>query len=441
MKTNNRAVNTRKTFEGGPALPLKPIDELKRAVMTCLLWEDCVYENGQSIADRIGSLIALVTPEEAVAAAKYARKEGKLRHVPLFIAKVMAGLAPNWRRRVSGLLAEIVQRPDELTEFLSLYWKDGRKPISKQVKLGLARAFTKFDEYALAKYNRYSVIKLRDVLFMAHAKPVDSAQANLWKRLIDDKLTTPDTWEVELSANGNTKDAWERLLRENKLGSLALLRNLRNMSEKKVDRTLIREALLNMKTDRVLPYRFIAAARHAPDFEPWLEVPMFCSMEGKAILGGRTILLVDVSGSMDYKLSDKSEMTRLDAACGLAILCRELCYDVTVLTFSTQLCKVPPRKGFALRDVIVQSQPHQGTHLGEALKVIEREFKYDRIIVITDEQSADSVGTPGCGRGYMINVAPYAHSVGYGKWIRINGWSEAILDYITAYESSTYEQT
>ncbi len=70
--------------------------------------------------------------------------------------------------------------------------------------------------------------------------------------------------------------------------------------------------------------------------------------------------------------------------------------------------KVPPRRGFALRDAIVSSQPHGGTLLGEAVKEIDR--KGDRLIVFTDEQSHDTVPAPK-GTGYMVNVASYQHGV------------------------------
>src|SRR5271168_1342881 len=90
----------------------------------------------------------------------------------------------------------------------------------------MGKAFI-FDEYALAKYDRASVVRLRDVLFLSHAKPRDTAQAELWKRLIANELITPDTWEVALASGGDKRTHWERLLTERKLGALALLRNLR----------------------------------------------------------------------------------------------------------------------------------------------------------------------------------------------------------------------
>jgi hypothetical protein len=316
---------------------------------------------------------------------------------------------------------------------VALYWAEGKQPLSAQVKKGLASAFTRFDEYALAKYNRATPVKLRDVLFLSHAKPLDQAQAALWKRLVEGELTTPDTWEVALSSGADKREVWERLLRENKLGALALLRNLRNMAEAKVPETLIRTGLERMKTERVLPFRFIAAARYAPQWEPELEKAMLKSLkgEGQEKLPGKTVLLVDVSGSMDAPLSRRAEMRRNDAAYGLAVLLREIAEDVSIYSFSDRLVRVPARSGFALRDAVNASQPHNGTYLGKAIQSLEED--YDRLIVITDEQSHDAVPNP-WSRGYVINVASYKNGVGYGKWVHIDGWSEAVIEYIRAAE-------
>jgi 60 kDa SS-A/Ro ribonucleoprotein len=35
----------------------------------------------------------------------------------------------------------------------------------------------------------------------------------------------------------------------------------------------------------------------------------------------------------------------------------------------------------------------------------------------------------------MVNVAAFKNGVGYGPWVHIDGWSEAIVDYIRAYEA------
>ncbi len=418
------------THEGAPARRLTAEQELRRSVLACLLWEDQFYEGGVEIAGRIKELVPKVKAEAVAALAVEARTSTKLRHAPLLLVREMARHKTH-RALVAETLARVIQRADELAEFVAVYWKDGRVPLSAQVKKGLAAAFPKFDEYALAKYDRPGPIKLRDVLFLSHAKPRDRAQAELWKRLVEGKLATPDTWEVALSSGRNRRTAWEQLLRDEKLGALALLRNLRNMREASVDEELVLGSLRNMNPGRVLPFRFLAAARHVPDWESAIEEAMLRSVAVQEKLPGRTVLLVDVSGSMIAKLSGRSEMLRTDAAYGLAILLREIAEKMMVYTFSDKLVKVPPRRGFALRDALEASQPHQGTLLGQALTGITEE--YDRILVMTDEQAHDRVPPPR-GKGYVINVASYKNGVGYSKWIHIDGWSASVVEYIRELE-------
>lgn len=453
-----------KTHEGGTAKRINPELQLRRSVMACLLWEDSFYESGEDIASRIMQTIPKVAPATVAAIAIEAREQMKLRHVPLLIVREMARHKEH-KALVADTLSRVIQRADELSEFLAIYWKEKKQPLSAQVKKGLAAAFTKFSAYDLAKYNRDGTVKLRDVLFLCHAKPKDETQAAMWKRLIAGTLESPDTWEVELSAGKDKKETWTRLMAEKKLGALAFLRNLRNMQGVDVDRKAMKDYFTTMKVDRVLPYRFIAAARFAPDLEPELETSMFKAIEGADKIKGRTVLLIDVSGSMDSPISNKSDLKRFDAACGLAILARELCEDVRVFTFSEWLCEVPPRRGFALRDAIVQSQPHGGTWVGAAVNILHKgnaegitgnspnqmgfqrnhplfcrvsnpktdyhggPVSYDRLIVITDEQAHDSIPDPK-GKGYVINVAAYQNGVGYGAWNHIDSWSEAVLTYI-----------
>ena len=342
-----------RTHEGAVAQKVDAKSELRRTVLTCLLWEDTFYEKASDIAKRIVALAAENKPEVVAALAREARYKMQLRHAPLFLARELArhkGAGP----LVAATLEHVIQRADELGEFVALYWKEKKQPLSAGVKRGLAKAFTKFDAYQLAKYDRESVVKLRDVLFLCHAKPEDEAQAVLWKKLVENTLESPDTWEVALSAGKDKRENFERLLREAKLGGMAVLRNLRLMLTSGVDRRLIRERL-DKGVTRALPFRFVTAARHAPKLEDALEKAMLKGIAGLEELAGSTGLVVDVSGSMNYKLSKKGETTRMDAAAGLAILLREKAEDFTIATFSDACVELPPRRGFALRDAIVGS--------------------------------------------------------------------------------------
>jgi len=422
------------TYEGATAQRITIEAQLYRTVCSCLLWEDTFYEDGQSIVARIAEYIPKVAKERVAALAIKARKEFKLRHIPLLIVREMAQHKSH-RGLVAETLATVIQRPDELTEFLAIYWKDGRTALSAQVKKGLASAFRKFDEYQLAKYNRADKIKLRDVLFLCHAKPKDEAQDALWKRLIDNKLKTPETWEVSLSAAAvktkeEKRDCWIRLLGEGKLGAMALLRNLRNMQESGVKKDIIEKALIDINPKRVLPFRFITAAKYVPTIESAIEVAMLKCLKEYPKLNGKTTLVIDSSYSMvGSKISKRSEIDRFDAACALAILAREMCEDVEIIAFSNGAQVVPARHGFALRDAIDKAVDHCGTYTDVAINVANKNG-YDRIIVFTDEQSYTSTPDPLTQNAYFVNVAVYKNGIGYGKWIHIDGFSESIFDYI-----------
>lgn len=434
MRTN-LAVKPVYTQEGAKASHITPIEELRRTVMACLLWEDGFYESGEAVADRIKRLVPMCNPLDVAQMAIDARDKQRLRHAPLFLVRELARYPS--RFQVGDTLTHVIQRADELAEFLAMYWKEGKKPLAKQVKKGLAKAFLKFDEYALAKYNRDASVKLRDVLFMCHAKPDTPEREALWKRLVDGQLVVPDTWEVALSGGADKKEAFTRLLQENKLGYMALLRNLRNMQESGVDESLVFAALQSgAAKSKALPFRYVAAARAVPAWESQLDAAMQVAMQGLQKLNGRTVVLVDVSGSMDAKLSSKSDLTRIDAASALAVLVRGLSDSCRVLTFSNQVVEVAPRCGMALIDAIRTSQAHSGTHFGGAMKAINAQLDYDRIIVITDEQSSDPVGPPK-GKGYIINVATEKHGVGYWDWTHISGFSESVVQFIHAAEEAS----
>jgi hypothetical protein len=177
-----------------------------------------------------------------------------------------------------------------------------------------------------------------------------------------------------------------------------------------------------------------------------------CSAIGEiAPLSGKTVVLVDVSGSMDDKLSARSDLTRRDAAAALASIING---DLRVFAFADHITEVPARRGMAGVDAI-NSVQRGGTRLFDAIAAVNAQVPHDRMIVITDEQAHPSAGTlrinPWGQRleqsqinhcpaplkaGYMINVASAQNGVGYGPWVHIDGFSERVLTFIHEYEAS-----
>lgn len=451
MASINKKTNTSSHTHGGAkSVNVSVKEELNRTVLTCMLWEDSFYENGESTADRIKTLVAKCDNEYVSDLAIKARNDMHLRHVPLLLVREMARKGG---KIVSETLVEVIQRPDEITEFLAIYWKDGKCPLSSQVKKGLAKAFTKFNEYQLAKYNRDTDIKLRDALFMCHAKPLDNNQAEVWRKLVDGTITVPDTWEVALSSGLDKKETFERLLEEGKLGGLAVLRNLRNMINANVDLDLIRDRL-KQGLNKALPFRFMTAARYAPALKNEISEAMLSSLAQYEKLPGKTLLVVDTSGSMMARLSVKSELTRFDVASALAVLVREVCEDSTIYATAGNdyrrahaTTTVPNSVGLQLADDIVNMKNkigYGGIFLKQCMDFIadNESNTFDRVIVLTDEQDCDTKCNPASAKklgknNYIINIVTYKNGIGYNSgWTHINGWSERVIDYIYEYEQN-----
>ena len=450
MKTNIAAKAADLTHGGAVTRTGNPEQVLRRSVMACLLWEDQFYEDGVAIADRIVETAKLVSTDTLKALAVEARTKFNLRHVPLML---LLELVRRGGSGVADTVSDTIGRADEMAELLALYWRGGRKPIPKQMRLGLAKAFGKFDEYQLAKYDGDGVVKLRDVMFMCHPKPADDDRAAIYRRVAQRNLVVPDTWEVQLSGGADKKATFERLIAEGRLGYMALLRNLRGMTDAGVDRKLITRAILARKgAEKVFPFRFLSAAKAAPGFEGALDQAMLDGLAQERKLPGTTVIVVDVSGSMYHtRVSGKSEITRIDAACAIAALAREVCEDpIVYATAGNDMTRihatglVPARHGMALIDAI-RDMPKTlgggGIFLKQVMEYIRAQNgNIDRVIVITDEQDCSGHGdsplsAPIIGRmNYMINVASYKNGIGYGNWTHIDGFSEAVIRYIREYE-------
>jgi len=430
---------------------------LRRAVMANLLWEDQYYQTGVFVADEIKNLIPQVPAGTVFDIAIEARCNQGLRHVPLFIAREMARL-PEYCILLGGLLPKIITRADQLSDFLALYWRDGKCPLAKQVKLGLAVAFGQFNAYEFGKYKKDdAAVKLRDVLFMVHPKPTQERE-ELYKQIAENTLPTPDTWEVALSSGADKKATWERLIGEKKLGALAFVRNLRNMKEAKVSRGVIERGFETINPKWLLPVNYMAAARYAPEWTRELEDLMLRGLSMKQKLPGRSVVVVDVSGSMRAALSDKSDMTRLDAAAAMAMLAAEMCEHVDIWVTAGDdfrhlhnTVQLKSYRGFALADQIqnaLNSMGGGGIFTRQCLEYIKAhsEGKPARIMVFSDSQDCDYPGkrvpAPFGERNYIIDVGAHTHGVNYdGVWTaEIAGWSQHFLEYIAALEGISVSQ-
>ncbi len=440
------------------------IQLLRRAVLANLLWENVAYMDGQRVVDEIIRLVPLCDPKDVALLTIEARTMQKLRHTPLFLAVQMCK-HDNTRPYVKEILPKIITRADMLTDFLALYWADGKCPICNSAKKGLAAAFHNFNEYKFAKYDRETPIKLRDVMFLSRPKPNNAVEEVLFKKIAERNLETPETWEVLLS-KAHTPDekvaVWTKLIKEGKLGGKAMLMNIRNMQNAGVPRPVIAEGLKNLKGSMLLPLDFLKAMRESTGFNREIEDAMLSSYKNLPKLPGKTLFIVDVSGSMGSLTSCGSKFSRLDQACSMAMLAAAQCEDFELVCTAgddwdlreEQKRITYPSKGFQLFKEIEDSRKTVGgggIFTYQCLEKLRKELgnkihDYTRIIVFSDSQDID-VSTcrsknhdkkprPFGKYNYICDVSANTRGINYkGVWTaEISGWSEHFLTYIAAFE-------
>lgn len=474
--------------EGAPAYKLSAEMELYATVVTTML-SDKFYEGSKDTLKRIQKLLKEVSPMFAMKLAIYAREQMYLRSVPLVLVTEMAKIH-NGDDLISRTVKRVVARADEITELLAYYAQANSKTsikklgkLSKQIQKGLADAFNKFDEYAFAKYNRDGAIKLRDALFIVHPKAKDAGQQELFNKIASDELSTPDTWEVELSASKDKKASWERLIDENKLGYMALMRNLRNILEAKVSGEHIEKVAAKLSSSeevaksKQFPFRFFSAYREIEGngsadtaiILDALEEAMIASAQNIAGFDADTKVIIssDVSGSMQTPVSPKSKVQMYDIGLVLSMLLQHRSKKVISSIFGTTFAvKNFPKKNILanvsrMRDLAREVGMSTNGHL-ILQHLIDTKEVVDKVMVFTDCQLYDS--TMGAWGGQLAaqnsmktlwkeykKMAPNAKMYlfdlqGYGTTplatasgdvYLIAGWSDKVFGMLEAYEKGS----
>ena len=316
-------------------------EQLVTAVLTTMFGEPKFYGSTDEDIFVLATVICGEEPSFVAKLACYARNVANMRSVSHVLACIIAHEAHEYTRAV---LRNIIVRPDDITEIMACYKQMYGKPFPNALKREIAEQIQRFDEYALAKYNsRGMSMKFRDVLRITHPSPKDEKTEALFRKVLDDTLETPYTWETELSEKGNTKEVWDELIQSGKVGYMALLRNLRNIIKSGADLKPVLGVLSDperVRKSRQLPFRFFSAYRMleqeklmTPEIHRALERALTVSVENLDPIPGRTLIAVDVSGSMGSAISRKSTIKCSEIAGLLGAMSGRLCEDATVCYF------------------------------------------------------------------------------------------------------------
>lgn len=338
-----------------------------------------------------------------------------------------------------AVIASVLQRPDEPGELLGYWTSRYGRNIPKPVKRGIEDAIgSLYTERSLLKYDTASKgFRFGDVLELVHPSPKAVWQGDLFKHAIDrrhnrdnpipesltmlharawladmpvaDRRTHLDTAGAQLSLRdaGMTWEAlagwlqgpldaaaWTAVIPS--MGYMALLRNLRNFDQAEVSDDVAAgvAAILAdppaVAKSRQFPFRFLAAYKHAPSLR-WghaLEKALGHSLANVPALPGRTLVLVDRSGSMFGGLSERTQLNRADSAAvfGTALAMRATSSDL--VEFGTTSRPVRYERGESVLRVIDRFGSLGGTNTATAVR--EHYRGHDRVVIVTDEQTASS---------------------------------------------------
>lgn len=451
-------INTIKTTNksGHAAYGMTAKSKLVTQVLTSFFNENKFYGDNSGDMQEIIKQVIKQDADFVSKLAAFARREFNMRSVAHVLTAYLAH-EPNGKPYVRKTVKGVSLRGDDVTEIMSFYLTTFGKPIPNALKKGIADVLTGFDEYTLAKYKgEGKAVKMRDLLCLCRPTPRNDEQSALWKRCLENRLETPLTWETELSAHGNNRETWEKLIDSGKVGYMALLRNLRNIIQANpANIEKVYQLIENpeaVKRSRQLPFRFLSAYKSISGiggsraFDA-LESAIIVSTENMPKLSGTTVIAVDVSGSMGSPVSAKSDVKCYEIGVLLGLIANRISDNAIFYTFNHDIQK----HALSRRTDILYSACHfnvgGGTDMGLPFQeMIFDNIHADRIIILSDNEcnafwsrKFTVQALAGKYRAQSGNNI-WVHAIdlqGYGtqqfhgeKTNIIAGWSEKVFDFI-----------
>jgi 60 kDa SS-A/Ro ribonucleoprotein len=467
----SNSVNNTTNLAGGAAYKQSPEMELVSILLTSFA-QDQFYRNAEQTFDQLGKLVRKVAPDFAAKAAIYARKEFGMRSITHVLAIELAAYASGevWAKHFYDRIAH---RPDDMLEIAAAYRAKGGKNLPNAMKKGFALAFNRFDAYQLAKYRgEGKTFKLVDLVNLVH--PVaNERNVRALHELVNGNLKNTRTWEAKLTQAGQLAEtadektkmkaaAWNELLAENKLGYLALLRNLRNIAEQ-AETQVVKMALVQLTDAKrigsslVMPFQILVAmdAIEASDTKYKVRIQAALSDALEITLSnvprfeGETLVVLDDSGSMAAPargngFGNRSCIT-LGAAFAAALFKSN---DADLMRFSDNASYVSINKRDSMMTIagkLIKNARAGGTNFHDIFQKANK--AYDRIIILSDMQGWVGVGTPGGvfdAYKKRTGANPFVYSfdlAGYGslqfdesKVFCLAGFSDKVFDIMTMLE-------
>ncbi len=462
-----RKQKTTENLAGGEAFVQSPEMKLASILLTSFA-QDQFYRSAEGTFKDLVALLSEVDPLFAAKAAVFARTEYGMRSITHVLAAELAAYASgkDWAK---DFYQKIVHRPDDMLEIAAYFKGLGGKTLPNAMKKGFAAAFDKFDGYQLAKYRgEDKAVKLVDLVNIVHPQPTQ-ANAIALQALVDGTLRNSETWESKLTAAGqaaNTDfekqklkaEAWGELLRENKLGYFALVRNLRNILEQAPKLIPLACDHLtdpkSIKRSLVLPFRLFVAWKQLTCNTPnerlvrkALEKAINIACNNIPELAG-TLVVVDNSGSMDSPVTNSEHIKCNEAGALFGMALAKRC-NADIMEFGDTARYIHYDLFDSVTDFASEFSSKNKVGHGTNFKAIFGALnkRYERIVIFSDMQGWVGYTSPaGVFQDYKRRTGanPFVYSFdlrGYGSLqfpeknvLTLAGFSEKVFDLMKVVE-------
>ena len=442
-------------------------------MLNTLKLENQFYRSENETMKELKSLVDGCAKEDSYLVAQcivYSRCVGEgMRSVNHLAASYLAPhcAGQDWAKRFYGLWNKktksggTVFRPDDMSEILACFSAMNKTSVTNSMKKGFRSALESMDTYSLLKYKS----SLIDVINLVHPSPknakaiveVNGERVSVIDAIMKGLSVSADTWEVAQSDAGQEvakavkegkidkdeaekvlKEAkaenWDALLTEGKLGIMAALRNIRNILKTDAKATTV-NALCQLLEDpeairkgKIMPYQM--------DLAHEVTISEFSSADSRKIaqsllkgfeaavpnlaemLPGKTLVMVDFSGSMSSQMTDGSRGgKRYKSTCmsKAALIAATIAKgtNADVIRFGSSAEYVNWNANSDVFSIAQNMKRNMGgTSLASAWKTAQNSGrKYDRVFILSDNE-CNSGSSYNSYMSYVKSVgSPYVYSV------------------------------
>lgn len=467
---NRTAVDTRKTtnISGHEAYELDDKVKLATMALTTMLGEPKYYGDNTDELIKLAERVAAKDGEFVAKLAVWARCEGNMRSVAHALISVVSHVnhGTEYVRKAARRVAS--QRGDDGVETLATCRALYGKPFPHAVIRGVGDALGQMSPNAVGKYRlEDKTFKLRDALRVSHPVPKNDRLSGAFKGLVAGDLKATEGWKTAVQGGHNDAETWDRLMSDGKLGYMAALRNIRSIVKTNADVDAVLALISDpdeVRRSRQLPFRYWSAYKAllvdgliSTKVSRALDAALIASCDNVEHLPGRTAVLIDSSGSMGYRVSNKSDSTCFEIAALLGAMFTRISDDAWVAVFSNRAEKVNLMGTSVLSDMSRIPFHNGGTNMMAGFDLLCKSgFDADRVIVLSDNE-VNSVRWGGGGtKAVQAGLDKYRRAVGHDVWChaidmmgygtsqfigpKVNimaGWSDKVLWFVSKVEQGS----